>query len=201
MELLIATRNQHKIDEFRQMLNPLGVEILGADDVPGLPEVEEDGDTFEANAAKKAVEVAKASGRWTLADDSGLEVDALEGAPGVYSARFAGEEANYADNNKLLLEKLEGVTHRTGRFCCVLALAQPHGEVHTLRGTCEGTIALAGRGDNGFGYDPLFIPEGLTQTFAELSDEEKHALSHRGQALQLALKEWATLLGVRRTTL
>ena len=128
-----------------------------------------------------------------MADDSGLEVDALDGAPGVYSARFAGEHADYAANNKLLLEKLEGVTDRTGRFCCALALAEPHGDVHVLRGTCEGTIALAGRGANGFGYDPLFIPAGLTQTFAELSDDEKHALSHRGQALQRALKEWAGL--------
>jgi XTP/dITP diphosphohydrolase len=190
MQLLIATRNAHKLDEIRSILQLPGVEIVGADDVPGLPEVVEDGDTFEANAAKKAVELAAASGLLTLADDSGLEVDALDKAPGVYSARYAGEPSDDAANNRKLLAALDGVAARTARFRCAMALATPDGRYETVDGRCEGRIELAPRGAEGFGYDPLFVPDGFDQTFAELDAASKNRISHRGAALAAAKSTW-----------
>lgn len=186
--LLVATGNRGKLAELEQLFADLDVQVLGLDAVGPVPEVVEDGETFEANAAKKAREVAVATGRMTLADDSGLEVDALGGAPGVRSARFAGEPSNDEANNRLLLERLSGLAaaERSARFRCVLALADPGGPlgdgVHLEAGTCEGGIALEPRGEGGFGYDPLFVPAGREQTMAELPPEEKHRLSHRGAA-------------------
>jgi XTP/dITP diphosphohydrolase len=192
MQLLIATRNAHKMEEIRAILTLPGIDILAADAVPGLPDVVEDGDTFEANATKKAVELAAASGMITMADDSGLEVDVLDKAPGVYSARYAGEPSDDAANMRKLLSALEGVTDRTARFRCAIALATPDGVSRTVEGRCEGRIALAPRGEHGFGYDPLFVPDGFDQTFAELDAAAKHRISHRGAALKAARAAWWT---------
>jgi len=190
MKLLIATRNAGKLREIRAILDLPGVEIVGADEVPGLPDVVEDRDTFEGNATKKAVELAAASGLLTLADDSGLEVDALGGEPGVYSARYAGEPSNDAANNSKLLAALDGVAHRTARFRCAIALATPDTKSATVDGRCEGRIGLEPRGDGGFGYDPLFIPDGHDQSFGELDPDVKHSISHRGAALAAAKAAW-----------
>jgi XTP/dITP diphosphohydrolase len=200
-KLLLATTNRGKLAELRRMLEDASVSgaIEGAayavhplDDLPALglpaaPEVIEDGETFQANAEKKAVTLAAHARLWTLADDSGLEVDALGGQPGVRSARFAGEGASDGDNNDKLLAALAGVpdARRTARFRCVLALADPQGHVrHTAHGTCEGRILRAPRGQHGFGYDPLFAPLGGAHSLAELTPDRKHAISHRGQAMR-----------------
>ena len=190
MKLLIATRNAHKLKEIRAILELPGVEIIGAEAFPDLPDVVEDKDTFEGNAAKKAVELAAASRLLTLADDSGLEVDALDGAPGVYSARYAGEPSNDAANNRKLLAALDGVTNRTARFRCAIALATPDGRSQTVDGRCEGRIGFEPRGSAGFGYDPLFIPNGYDQSFGELAADLKHSISHRGAALTAAKAAW-----------
>jgi XTP/dITP diphosphohydrolase len=194
MKLLIATRNRHKLQEIRTMLDLPGWELVGADEVPGLPEVEEDAPTFDGNAIKKARTLAQAGRCWALADDSGLEVDVLQGAPGVHSARYAGSQASTSANNAKLLAALEGVADRRARFRCVLALGAPDGRVWTVEGRCEGRILTAPRGAQGFGYDPLFVPEGEEQTFAELAPHDKNRLSHRGRALRRAVAEWGGML-------
>ncbi|WP_214834872.1 XTP/dITP diphosphatase [Exiguobacterium sp. E4787] len=184
MKLIVATRNKGKVVEIEGMLTPLGFEVESLLDYPDAPETDETGTTFEANAELKATEAARYFGHAVLADDSGLEVDALDGAPGVHSARFAGPEKSDEANNALLLEKLNGATDRTARFICALCLAKPTGETLTVRGTIEGTIGYAPHGGNGFGYDPLFIVPSLHKTAAELERDEKAAVSHRGQALR-----------------
>jgi XTP/dITP diphosphohydrolase len=194
MHLVIATRNPHKLEEIRAVFNFAGLEVSSAFDYPDVPDVVEDGDTLEANAIKKAVELCQATGCVALADDSGLEVTALNGAPGVYSARWAGEGCTYADNNVKLLRELEGLQNRQARFRTVIALALPNGNVRTVEGICEGRIIEACRGEQGFGYDPLFVPVGLEKTFAELPAEEKNCLSHRGHALRQAQTEFAEFL-------
>ncbi|MDP6630950.1 MAG: XTP/dITP diphosphatase [Kiritimatiellia bacterium] len=193
-ELIIATGNAHKLEEIRAILTVPGLELVGLDAVPNAPEVEEDRDTFEGNAIKKAATLAEFTGKWALADDSGLEVDALEGAPGVTSARYAGEPPDYAANNAKLLRELTGVINRTARFRCVMALCSPEGETHTVEGRCEGYITDGEKGAAGFGYDPLFVPEGHNTTFAEMPPAAKNAISHRGRALAKALDEWRTIL-------
>jgi len=190
MRLLVATKNRHKVREIAQVLGLREDEVTSALDFPDLPDVVEDGATFEANAVKKAVSLARATGRVTMADDSGLEVDALDGAPGVYSARYAGEPADDAANNAKLLKALARAGDRRARFRCVLALADPSGRVRTVEGCCEGAIAAAPRGAGGFGYDPVFVPEGHERTFAEMAPAEKHRLSHRGRALAAARAAW-----------
>ncbi|MCC5849918.1 MAG: RdgB/HAM1 family non-canonical purine NTP pyrophosphatase [Verrucomicrobia bacterium] len=185
--ILLASGNAHKLQEISQIL---GVPLRGLSDVPDAPDVVEDGNTFEANAIKKGASLAAHTGSWTLADDSGLEVDALDGAPGVHSARFAGEHGNDAANNALLLEKLKNVQNRQARFVCVLALCGPEGEALTVRGTCEGRIAHAPSGKSGFGYDPLFIPDGFDKSFAELGEEIKQTHSHRAKALEKMKREF-----------
>jgi len=195
--LVIATNNRGKLDELRHLLSDLNVEVLSIQDVSRKPiHVVEDGDTFEANAIKKAREVANATMMLTLADDSGLEVEVLGGAPGVRSARFAGERATDAENNAALLAALDTLTAeeagtRSGdfkaRFRCVLALVDPFvrdGEPFVVEGTCEGKITRTPRGSGGFGYDPLFLVEGTDRTMAELTEDEKNRLSHRGRAAQ-----------------
>ena len=156
-------------------------------DEAGIPpvEIEEDGQTFEENSFKKASEIMKLCGQITLADDSGLMVDYLNGAPGVYSARFAGEDGNDAKNNEKLLKLMEGVPadKRTAKFVSVITMVYPDGTVLTARGECPGTILTAPAGDGGFGYDPLFVPEGYEKTFAQLTADEKNAISHRAVAL------------------
>ena len=186
--LLLASGNRGKLGELNRLLSPLGIEVVAPDAVGGIPDVVEDGDTFEHNAAKKAREVAAARGMMVLADDSGLEVDALDGAPGVYSARYAGGGGDKANNDKLLAA-LASIPRdqRSARFRCVLAFTDPGGrlgaEVHLTRGVCEGIIGPAPRGTGGFGYDPLFeLADG--RTMAELSPEEKGAHSHRGRAAE-----------------
>jgi XTP/dITP diphosphohydrolase len=179
------------------------VTLVSAADLPDVPEVEEDGRTFEENAIKKAREVSAATGLPALADDTGLEVDALDGAPGVFSARYAGEPPDYDSNNEKLLHELEGVRdeERTARFRCVIALAMPGGEVRTVEGTTRGRILRARRGDGGFGYDPLFLPDGFSKTYAEMSAKEKNACSHRGRAVRAAramLEDVLKQRGVRR---
>ena len=183
--LLLATRNAHKTREVREILGgDWMVEDLSA--LPDLPEVEETGQTFEDNAKIKALAAAPHYDGWVLADDSGLEVDTLGGAPGVRSARFAGDNATMEQNRALLIEKLRGRENRAARFRCILALAR-HGEVvRVFSGTIEGSIIESERGAGGFGYDPLFVPQGGMRTFAEMSPGEKHALSHRGRALRAA---------------
>lgn len=194
MQLLIATRNAHKLQEIRELLP--GIEILGTDAFPDVPDPVEDGDTFEANAALKALAWSKATGLPALADDSGLEVDALGGAPGIHSARYAGGHGDSAANNAKLLRELSGVPapQRTARFVCALALAVPGCDVKTLRGTCEGAILEDASGANGFGYDPLFVPEGYADSFGVLPDAVKATISHRARAFQQALTLWADVL-------
>ncbi len=196
MKLLIATRNAHKLTEIRQIFALPGLEIVSAFDFPDVPDVVEDGETLEANAIKKAVTLALATGLWSMADDTGLEVDALDGAPGVYSARYAGENVDYAANNRKLLAELDGVTDRTAQFRCVMALSEPNGRAQYVEGICSGRIAHKCSGTNGFGYDPLFVPDGFDRTFAELSSEEKNRISHRGRALDEARRAWPDFLSI-----
>ena len=183
MKLFVATHNQHKLSEIGNILQ--GWEIV-ADDPDGVEETASD---FVGNALIKVHAIAaKHRGEWCMADDSGLEVAALGGAPGVYSARYAGEDGNTPKNNALLLKNLEGVADRRAQFTCAVALIAPDGTEKTVEGHCPGTILTAPAGAGGFGYDPLFVPDGYTKTFAELSPEEKNAISHRGRALALAKK-------------
>lgn len=194
MKLVIATRNAHKLEEINAIFNFQGLEVFSAFEFPDIPDVIEDRDSLEGNAAKKAVEVAKATGSWAMADDSGLEVFALNGAPGVYSARYAGEECSYEANNEKLLRELAGKADRSAQFRTVIALSDPEGKVQTLEGKCLGKIIEELRGTNGFGYDPLFIPDGYTETFAELDAAIKNKISHRARALQNAQTEWEGFL-------
>lgn len=188
-ELLIATRNQGKLAELKSLLASLPLRLLSLAAFPEIPDVDETGKTFVENAVLKAQSYAAQTNLWTLADDSGLEVDALEGAPGIYSARYGGEGLTDEDRVERLLDALSvsGDADRRARFVCVLAIADPRGEVVNLStGRCEGAIALAPRGINGFGYDPVFVPEGYTETFGELSIEIKETISHRARALEEA---------------
>jgi len=185
MRLLLATTNAGKVRELSMALRGRPVETVSLGAYPGLPPVEEDGATFLANAVKKAGQFGRATGAVVLADDSGLVVDALHGAPGVHSARFAGPGAGDAANNALLLERLRHVpaSLRRARFHAVLALALPDGRIFTVDGTCEGEILTAPRGEGGFGYDPLFYLPAYGKTMAELPLETKNRISHRGRAL------------------
>jgi XTP/dITP diphosphohydrolase len=181
--LLVATRNAGKLRELQPLLAGAGIELETLAEHPEVPEVAETGETFEANASLKAAHAARASGLWSLGEDSGLEVDALAGAPGVHSARYAGGHGDDAANNRKLLEALRAVERRTARYVCAMALARPGGEIAcALRASCEGTILELPRGEGGFGYDPLFVAEGQTRSMAELAPDEKAALSHRGRA-------------------
>ncbi|CAK8712320.1 dITP/XTP pyrophosphatase [Candidatus Electronema halotolerans] len=182
--IVLATSNQNKVKELREMIKDAPVEIRCLKDFGPLPEAVEDGATFDENAYKKALHYAKILGLPALADDSGLSVDALNGAPGVYSARYSGEKATDWDNCEKLLREMNGKTDRTARFECVLSLAVPHGPALTWEGRCEGKITEERRGSSGFGYDPVFYYEDFGKTFAEVSMEEKSKVSHRGKAMQ-----------------
>ena len=188
MEIVLATRNNKKIEEIKRITAGLPITILSINDFPNCPEVTEDKDTFEGNAVKKAVEVCRCTGKPALADDSGLEVEALGNAPGVYSARYAGgpDIGNAVKNCEKLLLELKNVPdeQRGARFVCCIALAFPEGSVKTFFGYAKGRIGHEPKGKTGFGYDPIFIPEGHKRTFAEMSPEEKDRLSHRGEALE-----------------
>jgi XTP/dITP diphosphohydrolase len=181
--LVIATTNQNKLKEFKEILKDLDIEVRSLSDFGPIPEIIEDGKTFDDNAYKKAWYTAKYLGLPAIADDSGLIVDALNGEPGVYSARYSGENATDAENVSKLLSNLKGIENRKAHFQCVLSIAVPSGPALTYEGDCEGIIIDERRGDNGFGYDPVFYFEEFDKTFAELSSEEKHKVSHRGKAL------------------
>jgi len=184
VKVLLGTGNPAKLQEMREILGEIpGIEWVSALDL-NLPEPPEEGKTLEENAILKAVLYAKSSGLPAIAEDTGLEVAALSGAPGVLSSRFAGKEKDYAANNKKLLELLAGAADRTARFRTVAVLALPDGRFWTSEGVLEGTIAEEPRGSGGFGYDPLFIPAGETRTLAEMSPSEKNAISHRRKALE-----------------
>ena len=182
---IMATHNKHKVEELSRILEPMGIHVETAD----LPEVEETGTTFEENARLKAFSACKATGLPSVADDSGIAVDALNGAPGVYSARYAGEDATDADRNRKLLEELKDVPvgKRSARFVSAICCVFPSGEEISVTGVCEGSVAFAPRGKDGFGYDPVFFVG--DKTYAELSPAEKDAVSHRGKALRMLKDE------------
>jgi XTP/dITP diphosphohydrolase len=182
--LVMATRNPGKTAEIRELLQGFPVEIKSLSDFGPIPEVEEDGDTFDANAYKKASFTARVLGVPAIADDSGISVEALNGAPGVHSARYGGENASDEDRRNKLLAEMNGRTHRHAAFECVISLAVPSGPALTYEGRCEGVLAEAPAGANGFGYDPIFYYPPLQKTFAELTREEKSRVSHRGKALR-----------------
>lgn len=188
--LLIATKNKGKVREIADMLAPMGIRVTSLLDYAGMPEIIEDGITFRANAAKKAVVIARHTGVVVMGEDSGLEVDALGGRPGVYSARYAGEGADDEANNDLLLKELSGVPDekRTARYRCAMALADKDALVDVVEGVCEGRIASVRRGSNGFGYDPLFLIPSRQKTFGELDLAVKQTMSHRADALRKFLK-------------
>ncbi|MFH1703536.1 MAG: XTP/dITP diphosphatase [Nitrospirota bacterium] len=186
MEIVLATRNKKKIEEINRITSGMPISILTIDDFPGCPEVEEEGSTFEYNAVKKAVTIAKYTEKPSLADDSGLEVYALNGAPGTLSSRYAGMDSNDMKNIEKLLCEMNLVPdeERGARFECCIALSFPNGDVKTFFGYVEGKIGREPKGSFGFGYDPVFYPEGHSRTFAEMSSDDKDALSHRGKALK-----------------
>ena len=192
MKLVLATRNQGKVKELTEMLRleataEQQIEVISLESYPDAPEVIEDGKTYTENAAKKASVIAEYTSHLTLADDAGLEVDALNGAPGVNSKRWAGEDATDAIRIEKLLQTLEGVTDRRARFVAAIAVVQPDSAPETVLGVCEGHIRHAPIGESGFGYDPVFVPDGYDQTFAELGEEIKNQISHRAKALEQAI--------------
>jgi XTP/dITP diphosphohydrolase len=194
-DLLVATTNLHKLEEYRAIFSDLPYRLLSLQDIRLDVDVEETGTTFAENAELKARSYAQASGLLTLADDSGLEIDALGGAPGVFSARFAGRDTSYEERFRLILERLKGLPteQRGARFRCVIAIAEPSGSTRLVEGVIEGVIADAPRGERGFGYDPIFLVPEIGMTTAELTAEDKNRISHRGRAAQLArvlLENW-----------
>ncbi|MCI9186475.1 MAG: XTP/dITP diphosphatase [Oscillospiraceae bacterium] len=185
MKLVLASQNKKKLVEMNDILSSLGIEVCSQADAGVDLEPEETGTTFEENSLIKAKAVMEASGLPAIADDSGLCVDALRGAPGVYSARYGGEDLSDEGRYRLLLENMQGQMPRTAQFVSVITCCFPNGDVLTARGECPGTIAFAPMGEGGFGYDPVFFVPPLKKTFAQLSPEEKNAVSHRGKALKL----------------
>lgn len=183
--IVVATGNQHKVEEYKELLADQNVELKSLKDYPNCPEVVEDGRTFEENAAKKALEVCRYCDVPAFADDSGLEVEALNGEPGIYSSRYAATDA---ERIAKLLKNLEGKDNRRARFVCVIAIAINGEVIETFEGEVKGTIVDAPRGSNGFGYDPVFQPDGYDKTFAEMTDEEKNKISHRANAVKKALE-------------
>lgn len=191
MKLVLASDNKNKLREFRTLFEGFGVELLSKADAGCMEEVEETGETFAENARIKAEAVMHATGLPAVADDSGLCVDALGGAPGVHSARYTGSHADSdKDRYELLLRNLGECTDRSARFVCSLCCAFPNGDILTAEAACEGNILQAPRGENGFGYDPVFRPDGFDCSMAELTMEEKNAISHRGKALAQFKHEW-----------
>lgn len=195
--LLIGSGNRDKCRELQSLLEDSAWDVRSLGQFPETIEPVEDADTFEANAMLKARYYAAQFGVACVADDSGILVDALAGAPGVHSARYAGLNCSYDDNNRKLLRELAAIptSKRTARFVCCAAFHDPDGDSFTEMGTCEGIIAPAPRGSNGFGYDPVFVPEGFIQTFGELEPHQKHAISHRGKAFRAIARRLATYAG------
>lgn len=191
-QILIATKNEGKVAEFKALFEQYHTQVISLLDLPNeIEDVEETGDTFEENAQLKAEQISALLDVPVLADDSGLVIDALDGRPGVYSARYAGLAKNDQDNNNKVLQELKQIPmeNRTARFVCVLAVARPGMETFFVKGTCEGKISYSEKGTNGFGYDPIFIPEGYSETMAEMNPDQKNQLSHRGRAIT-QLNEW-----------
>ena len=183
--IVVATGNLHKVEEYKALLADQNVELKSLKDYPNCPEVVEDGKTFAENASKKAVEVCRYCDVPAFADDSGLEVEALGGEPGIYSSRYADTDAARIEK---VLKNLEGKDNRRARFVCVIAIAINGEVIETFEGEVKGTIIDAPRGTNGFGYDPIFMPDGYDKTFAEMTDEEKNQISHRANAVKKALE-------------
>jgi len=194
-QVVIATKNKGKAKDFEALFSPLGYEVVTMFEVAPDMEIEETGTTFEENAILKAETLSRELGKLVIADDSGLAVDALGGEPGVYSARYAGDHDDEANIVKVL-EKLQGVpdAERTARFCCALAIAGPEMETYTVFGTCEGVILHEKRGENGFGYDPIFFVPQLNRAMAELTPAEKGSISHRGNAIRKLAEELPNLM-------
>ncbi len=192
--VVLATRNEGKIREFREMLKDYPVELRGLNDFGPIPEVEEDGDTFDDNAYKKASFTAKVLGLPAISDDSGLVVEALNGSPGVKSARYAGDSATDKDNIAKLLMDMQGMKNRQAAFECVISIAVPSGPALTYEGRCEGEITEEADGDEGFGYDPVFLCPQYGKTFARCSMDEKNKVSHRGRAIVEVAKEFSKIL-------
>lgn len=190
MKLIAATKNKDKLREIRELLKGLSVEVFSLDSFKGVPDVIEDGDALEDNAVKKAVEISRFLGSFAVADDSGLEVKYLDGAPGVYSARFSGKGATYKSNNRKLLKLLKDVplVKRKACFRCVIAVADKGRVIGVAEGVCSGKIGFKPKGRSGFGYDPVFIPDGYRKTFAEMNPALKNKISHRSKALAKAKK-------------
>ena len=194
MKVVLASKNQHKLVEMRDILSAQGVEVVLESDAGVDVEVEETGATFEENSLLKARAVMEAAGLPAIADDSGLSVDALNGAPGVYSARYGGEGLDDAGRYRLLLENMRGQLDRRCRFVSVITLCMPNGDVISARGECPGALAYAPQGENGFGYDPVFFVPEKKRTFAQLTPKEKNAISHRGKALEAFQEKLAAYL-------
>ena len=186
MKILIASSNQHKVREIREIFRIPGLELLSTADFRDLPEIIEDADTFAGNALKKSRTLCDATGICALGDDSGLEVDALGGAPGIHSARYAGTHGDDAANRAKLLADMKGRADRGAQFHCSVAISTPDGRDFTVEGICRGKLLDCERGAGGFGYDSMFVPEGFEGTFAEITPEEKNSVSHRGRALAAA---------------
>ena len=195
MKVFLATGNKKKIEEIKPIVEAYGIEVLSINDGISIPEVEEDSDTFEGNSQKKAYEIAKYLNMVTIADDSGLCVDALNNEPGVYSARYAGENSDDVKNNRKLIENLKDEKNRNAKFVCVISVAKPTGEKISYRGEVFGEIIDNPKGDNGFGYDPHFYYKEKSKTFAEMTKEEKSKVSHRAKALGLMKKDIKNFLG------
>ncbi len=196
MELVVATKNPGKIREIQEILGGLRDRIVPISELCPDFDVEEDGRTYAENASKKALTAARLTGRPAIADDSGLEVKALGGAPGVVSARFGGKALPQPEKNRRILEALQGVQDRSARFVCVIAVATPEGWVETAEGICEGSIGFEEQGEGGFGYDPIFVVEGYGKTMAQLGPEIKNKISHRAKAL-MKISDVLSSLGIR----
>lgn len=199
MEIIVATKNKGKIKEIKEALKGIDAKILSIDEIGLEIEIEEDGRAYSENAVKKALDVARRTGKTALSDDSGLEIDALNGKPGITSSRFAGINADDRERNLKILEMMKDAPHgkRWARFRCVIAVAEPNGKSYTCEGVCEGEIAESIRGDKGFGYDPIFIVHEYGKTFGELGPEVKDKISHRAKALKKAKELIKRVQGVR----
>jgi XTP/dITP diphosphohydrolase len=201
MELILATRNPDKLREIRQGLAGLPLTLRSASEIAGVPDVEEDGASYLENASKKALTLARATGQWALGDDTGLEVESLGGQPGLYSARYAGVGVSYAENRRLVLQRLAGrpKAERAARFVCVMVVARPDGGIYSTEGVADGYITEEETGSQGFGYDSIFWLPSVGKTFAELTLEQKQAISHRGRSL-VAIRAYLARAAQARST-
>jgi XTP/dITP diphosphohydrolase len=201
MDIVIASNNSGKVEEIKKFYKKLGINFLSLKDFPHLPKIGEKFKTYERNALEKAKKVSEFAKMIALADDSGLEIDALKGKPGIHSARFGGKKISDKERNQLILDLLKNAPEslRTARFVCVIAIAEPEGENYTVKSVCEGMILKESRGNSGFGYDPIFFPLDYKKTFAEMDKDLKNRISHRGTALKEAEKILMSLMKKRKS--